>query len=123
MAAILNVPEFNLVMILVLIFSLRASFYLHVFMAFVVLAFEAIDCIALVLMTVFIPQLGNDWGISYSLATITQGVVLDHLVSSLTVAFPSPGISILAPKKDSFPPSPSMCPIRCPLTGPPIYFP
>lgn len=112
MAAILNAPEFNLVMILVFIFPLRASFYLHVFMAFVVLAFEAIDCIALVLMTGFIPQLMNDWGISYNLATITQGVVLDHLVSSLTVAFPSPGISVSAPKGDSFPPSPSTCPIR-----------
>lgn len=77
-------------MIRVFMFPLRASFYLHVFMAFVVRAFEAIDCIALILMTAFIPQLGNDWGISYLLATITQGIVLDHLVSSLTGAFPSP---------------------------------
>lgn len=82
-------------------FPLRASFYLHVFMAFVVWAFEAIDCIALILMTAFIPQLGNDWGISYHLATITQDIVLDHLFSSLTGAFPSPGMS--APKRDFFP--------------------
>ena len=49
-------------MILVFTFPLRASFYLHVFMAFVVRTFEAMDCIALILMTAFIPQLGNDWG-------------------------------------------------------------
>lgn len=62
------------------------------------LTFEAIYCTVLMSMTDFISLI---LGISFHLATITDDIVLYHLMSALTGALPHPEIS--APKGVPFP--------------------